>query len=206
MKKTLRVLTACATAVLLSGCATVMLPQGPDIYSFTPRPGAPTILVARAIDQRADKRKLGNISALSVSMKADPSEMVGKEVVAALYAQGLNGRLEPISSDQSAGFAEAAQRAGAAGVLALSIQSISVRSFDALMDPPTAEFVLQATLYDHNGKQVESAGATGHVQRRINSFATERSVGELVGEAAHDAVQRLISHGTLADALKRQQE
>lgn len=194
---------AALSAVLLTGCATITLPQGPDVYSFTQRPNAPTVLVARAVDQRADKQKLGKIGALSLSMKADPAELVGKEVVAALYEQGINGRLEPISSDQPDGFAAAAERVNAAGVLALSIQSISIQSFDALMDPPTAELVLQANLYDRQGNLVESESATGHIQKRINTFATEKTAGQLVGEAAHDAAQRLIGRGALATALRK---
>ncbi len=200
LKVTLALLVS---GIFLAGCATVVLPQGPDIYSLTPRSDAATIVVARAVDQRIDKQKLGNISALSLSMKADPVELVGKEIVAALYEQGVNGRLEPVSSDNPDTFAEAARRVNADGVLALSIQSISVKSFDALMDPPTCELVLQATLYDRQGKLAQSASETGHVRRRINSFATEKSVGELVGEAAHDAAQRLVSRGSMAEALKK---
>lgn len=189
--------------LLLSGCATITLPQGPDVYSFAQRPNAPIILVARATDQRADKQKLGKIGALSLSMKADPAELVGKEVVTALYEQGFNGRLEPISSDQMDGFAAAAQRVNAAGVLALSIQSISIQSFDAIMDPPTAELVLQATLYDRQGNLVGSSSVTGHIQKRINTFATEKNAGQLVGETARDAAQRLVGRGGMADTLQK---
>lgn len=191
------------SVVSVSGCATIALPQGPDIYSFTQQPGAPTILVARPADLRPDKKKIGTISLLSLSMKADPSELVGKEAVAALYERGINGRLEPIPADQPAGFADAIQRSNADGLLALSIQSLSVESFDAIMDPPTCELALQATLYDRQGSLVESSNATGHVQRGVNTFATERSVGELVGETTHDAVRRLVNQPAMAEALRK---
>lgn len=189
--------------VLLSGCATATLPLGPNIYSLTPRPDAGTILVAQPLDQRADKQRLGGIGALGLSMKADPSELVAKEVVAALYEQGVNGTLGHVSSDAPASFPQAAQQANAQGVLALTIQSISIKSFDAVMDPPTAEVSLQATLYDPQGSVVETESVTGHVQRRVNTFAAERATGELVGEAAHDAAQRLTTRASFSEALKK---
>ncbi len=190
-------------ALLLSGCATATLPQGPNIYSLAPRPGAATILVAQPADQRTDKKRLGSIGALSLSMKADPSELLAKEMVAALYEQNVNGVMGHVSSGAPADFAQAARQANAQGVLALNIRSISIKSFDVLMDPPTAEVTLQASLYNSQGNTVESDTVTGHVQKRINTFSSERATGELVGEAIHDAAQRLMGTGALGGALKK---
>lgn len=203
MKKMLGVLTASATAALLSGCATAMLPQGPDIYSFSVRPNAPSIVVARAVDERANKQHLGSIGATQYSMKADPVELVGKEAVAALYEQGFNGTLGHVSSDQPGTFAEEAQRSRAQGVLALRIKSISIGSFDILMDPPTAKATLQATLYDRQGKVMETSEVTGLVQRRIGALALEKNSGQLVGEAIHDAARRLMGGSSLGGAIQR---
>ena len=191
------------SGLFLSGCATATLPQGPDIYSLAPRSNTGTILVAHVVDQRTDKQHLGNIGALGLSMKTDPSELVAKEVVAALYQEGINSTLGHASSDNPTAFPQTAQQANAQGILALAIQSISIKSFDALMDPPTAEIVLQATLYDNQGNAVESENITGHVQRKINTFAADRATGELVGEAAHDAAQRLVNHPTFSATLKK---
>ena len=71
------------------------------------------------------------------------------------------------------------------------------------MDPPTAKVALEATLYDRRGAVVETENVTGQVQKRINTFAAERSTGELVGEAAHDAAQRLATRASLSQALKK---
>ena len=202
MRKLAR-LAILASVGLASGCATATLPQGPNIYGLTPRPNTGTILVAQPVDQRADKQRLGSIGALGLSMKADPSELVAKEVVVALYEQGVNGTLGQVSSDNPAAFAQVAQQTNAQGVLALAIQSISIKSFDAVMDPPTAEVALQATLYDAQGSVVETESITGHVQRRVNTFAADRATGELVGEASHDAAQRLTGQTSFAEAVKR---
>lgn len=190
-------------AMLLSGCATAMLPQGPDIYSLSVRPNAPCIVVARAVDERANKQRLGSIGATQFSMKADPVELVGKEAVAALYEQGFNGTLGHVSSDQPGTFAEEAQRLGAQGVLALRIKSISIGSFDILMDPPTAKATLQAVLYDSQGEVLKTSEVTGLVQRRIGALALEKNSGQLVGEAIHDAVRRLANQGALGTVLTK---
>ena len=189
--------------MLLYGCATAMLPQGPDIYSFSVRPNAPSIVVARAVDERTNKQRLGSIGATQFSMKVDPVELVGKEAVGALYEQGFNGTLGHVSSDQPGTFAEEAQRLGAQGVLALSIKSISIESFDILMDPPTVKATLQATLYDRQGNVLETSEVTGLTQRRISAFALEKASGQLVGEAIHDAAQRLANRGALGTALTK---
>ena len=189
--------------MLLAGCATAMLPQGPDIYSFSVRPNAPTIVVARAVDERANKQRLGSIGATQFSMKADPVELTGKEAVAALYEQGFNGTLGHVSSDQPGTFAEEAQRLGAQGVLALRIKSISIESFDLVMDPPTAKATLEATLYDAQGNVLETSEVTGLVQRRISMFALEKASGQLAGEAIHDATRRLANQAVLGTALTK---
>lgn len=206
MKSVPRVLTVFTTAALLSGCATAVatLPQGPDVYSFSPSSKAITVVVARPSDERADKKRLGSISALQLKMDEDPSQLVGRELVVALYDQEMNGVLGNVSAgDSPESFARAAAEYGARGVLAVSIQSISVESFDALMDPPTAKVVLGGTLYDSQGKVLERDSVAGQVQRRINTFAAPAATGQLVGEAIHDAVQHISSRGAISSALQQ---
>lgn len=192
-----------SAVLVLSGCATARLPQGPDIYSFSVKPGAPSVVVARVVDERTDKKRLGSIGATQYSMSADPSELVAKETVAALYEQGFNGTLGNISPDQPDTFAEAARRYGAQAVLTLQVKSLSIESFDIVMDPPTAKATVRATLYDPQGKPIDSAEVTGLVQKRISMFAFEKASGELVGEAVHDAAQRLVSESALGGALTK---
>ena len=91
----------------------------------------------------------------------------------------------------------------AVGILAVAIDGISVSSFDALMDPPTATVSLSATLYDAQGTIVESTSAQGQVQRRINTFAAPAAIGQLVDEAVQDAVQRLVQEDSLSGAITR---
>lgn len=191
------------SVISLAGCATAMLPQGPDIYSFSVRPNAPSIIVARVVDERMNKQRLGSIGATQYSMKADPIELVGKEAVAALYEQGFNARMGQISSDQPETFAEEARRLGAQGVLAVRIKAISLESFDILMDPPTTKATLHGTLYDPQGKRVETSEVMGLVQRRISMFAYEKASGQLVGEAIHEATRNLTKPGALGTAMAK---
>jgi hypothetical protein len=67
--------------------------------------------------------------------------------------------------------AEEARRQSADGILAIAIQRISLKSFDALMDPPTARVILQVTLYDSSGKTLATDTVMGEEQRLINTFA-----------------------------------
>lgn len=179
-------------AVLASGCATAInLPHGPDVFSLAPPPNAPTLLVTPPEDQRSDKQRLGRISALGVTLKENPSELVGREVIAALHARGVNGVL---------GRADTMTSSSAVGTLAIAIDAMSVSSFDALMDPPTATVSLRATLYDQQGATVQTASAQGQVQRRINTFSAPAAIGQLVGEAVQDAVTRLLDQGAIPQA------
>jgi hypothetical protein len=77
-----------------------------------------------------------------------------------------------------------------------------VKSFDALMDPPTASVTLRATLYDPRGAVVGDGTATGSVQHRIG-IMVEQAAAELVGEAIHDAAARLVAQEPLASSLVR---
>lgn len=190
--------------MLVAGCATaIRLPQGPHVYSLPMTPGAASIIVAHPVDERSDRQRLGTISALGVVLKEEPSDLVAREVVMALHTQGINATLGHLSSHQPEAFAGIAQQSSADGILALSLQSLSVSSFDALLDPPTATVTLRATLYDSQGAIAETTSVTGQVQRRVNTFAAERAIGELVGEAVHDAAQRLVRQGSLTDAVAR---
>ena len=193
----------CGVALLAAGCASVMLPAGPDIYSMPRRPNAATIVVAKPMDPRGNKTQLGRISATSLSMKADPTELVGKEVVAALYEQGINGTLGHVSSRDTASFARVAADSQAQGVLAVDVQALTISSVDALLDPPTATATLHGTLYDRNGNELGAATVTGTVQRRINAFALEKSAGQLVSEAMHDAARRLVVHGEITGSMSK---
>ncbi len=185
---------------LLSGCSTgLTLPHGPDIYSLSMKPNAPKVVVARVADNRQDKQHLGSISALQVQMKADPTELVAKEMVAALYDQDVNGVLGRVSATDSPDtLAAAAAENNADGVLVVSIQALAIASFDALMDPPTATATLTATLYDSAGQKLDSDSAMGQVQRRINTFVAEKSTGELLNEAIRAATQKLAASSIIS--------
>ena len=197
------VLGAGVAGTLLSGCSsTLKLPRGPDIYSMSMRPGAPVILVARPVDQRTDKKRVGTIGGLGLNLKDDPSELVAREVVSALHERGFNGTIGHVASDNPAAFSQAGSQTLARGVLALSVESISVKSFDALMDPPTASVTLKGTLHDGQGVVVSGTTVTGSVQHRIG-FMVEQAAAELIAEAIHDAAQRLVAQEPLAGSLKR---
>ena len=67
----------------------------------------------------------------------------------------------------------------------------------------TAKAILQATLYDRQGNVMDTSEITGLVQHRIGAFALEKDSGQLVGEAIHDAAQRLANRGALGTALTK---
>jgi hypothetical protein len=187
--------------LLLSGCAT-MLPRGPDIYTLRPLPDAKRIVVAYPLDQRSDPKKLGSIGIYQLSMPDKPTELIAKELVVALHARGFNGAISQTSAAASPStLAEEARRQSANGILAITIQRISFKSFDALMDPPTARVILQVTLYNSNGKTLATDTVIGEVQRLINTFALQKSSGQLVAEAIHNAAHRLVNQSALNGAL-----
>ncbi len=179
-----------------------MLPSGPDIYALRPLPNAKRVVVAHPVDQRSNPKRLGSIGVYQLSMSNDPTELVAKELVAALHGRGLNGVMSQISAGASSSvLAEEAERLSADGILALTIQRISLKSFDALMDPPTVRVIVHATLYDQTGKTLAADTVIGEEQRLINTFAMQKAAGQLVAEAIHNTAHRLVNQSAIHGAL-----
>lgn len=187
--------------LVLSGCAT-MLPIGPDIYALPPLPHAKRIVVAYPLDQRSNPKKLGSIGMYQLSMSDKPTELIAKELVAALHARGFNSAMSQVSAAASpSALAEEARRQSADGILAITIQRISLKSFDALIDPPTARVILQVTFYDPNGKTLATDTVTGEEQRLINTLTLQKSSGQLVAEAIHNTAHRLVNQSAVDGTL-----
>jgi len=177
------------------------LPAGPEIASFAPIPDAATLIVLPPVDQRPDQQ-LGTIGMAQLSLRENPSSLIAREAVAVLHAHHINALLRPVASEDLAVMAEEIRKLQADGVLALTITNVSIESFDALLDPPTAIVGLDARLYDRHGMMVKTASTTGEIRRLINSFVIEKAAGKLIAEAARDALERLISRSAMAEFLQ----
>lgn len=197
-----RCASALSLLIVLTGCATVQLPRGPDVTTFARRGDAPTVVVLRPVDQRANQRTLGTIGLAQLSLREDPTELIAKQLIAALHVQGVNGIMSASSAPHDGACAEAAQGAGVDGVLATTIQWIAVESFDALLDRPTARVGLKAVLHNCQGIMLQQATVTGEVRRFVNTLAMEQAVGRLVAEAAQDAADRLMKRSALVQAIR----
>ncbi len=186
----------------VAGCVTaVVLPPGPDPAALSVHPNAPRVLVPQPEDRRLDKKWVGSLPLLDVALKEDPTELLGKELAAALHEQGLNPIPARVSAGKPSGYFKAVDRAQADGILLVAIRSISVTSFNALLEPPKAVVTLEANLVEPNGSTLETVVVAGEAQRKINGSTADRAVGLLVGEAISDAARRLIRREEMRLAL-----
>ena len=187
----------------ITGCATVVLPQGPDLTSLAPLTDVPTIAVPKPADAREKPRRAGSIGLAALSLKADPSNLIAREAVAALHGRRLNGDLIPVAADDLPRQLEEVARRQAHGTLVITMKDISIQSFDALLDAPAATVTLEASLYAPDGNLLGRGTASGRAQHRINTFALNRTSGALIVEAAHQALEHLVSRSTIAGALNQ---
>ena len=117
-----------------TGCATIVLPQGPDLTRLGPLPDAPTVVVPKPADAREKPRRAGSIGLAGLSLKDDPSNLIAREAIVALHSRRLNGDLIPVAADDLPRQLEEAKRRQAHATLVITIKEISVKSFDALLD------------------------------------------------------------------------
>lgn len=185
----------------ITGCATVVLPQGPDLTKLTPLTDTSVVVVPKPADARKKPRRAGSIGLASLSLRDDPADLIAREAIAALHGRGLNGDLIPVAADDLPRQLEEVARRQAHGTLVITMKDISIKSFDALLDAPAATVALEASLYAPDGTLLGRGTASGRGQHRINTFVLNRSSGTLIAEAAHQALEHLVSRSTIASAL-----
>ncbi len=187
---------------VLTGCASLPIATGPDIYSLARIQGAPTIVVPKVVDNRADKERVGTIGLAGFSTKADIAQALTNRVAASLHGDGYNFSGAPVivPTNSEAVKMEVA-RNQAQGLLYISLEEVRLFSMDAILQPTEVTVKTRVMFFNKNGKVLFERPFEAVASKTIG-LATQGSVGHLVEQALNRSVESLIADQDFRNILE----
>jgi hypothetical protein len=183
------------SAALLTGCASARVAQGPSISSLAMRDNQPVIEVAMVKDGRA-KTHAGTIGAAGISVPATVKTTLHNYLVSTLY-DNFAVSVKPVGENQTK------PEAGSEKLVSSKLESISIFSFDSIMQAVDTRTVLQLIIYDAAGAKVYEKAYQGFYQERIGmAWDTDGVVGNLVEDAIRDMMKQVAADGELKKILE----
>ena len=176
--------------LFLIGCATAKLPAGPDVYKLTTHPDAKTVGVVDVHDARTTKTA-GTVGAASITVGDDLAELVTKNLIDKFNKAGFNVRRVDASA------VTAPKNFNVDYVLKTDVLAVKLFSIDAILQPVDTSITLKADVYDHEGKQVYSNSFEGKTKKQVGISFDFSAEGDLVEEAAQDAIHKMIESNIL---------
>ena len=192
-----------SSLLILSGCATVPISSGPNVYSLSKLEGAPLVVVPQVEDNRVDKKRLGTIGAASFNTESDLAESVTNQLLAQLHGDGFNfersAYIDPKDINQ---VTEEVSSNNGAGLLYVSLEEVKLFSFDSLMQPTEVNITLHVILFDKEGNVLFDDGIQSSVSKRLG-IATQGAVAKLVEQAITQSVSDLMNQEEFSSGLKK---
>lgn len=191
-------LFALACTLAASSCVTrqVTFPQTADPPSAPRADSAPTIGLALVRDDRPS-HDAGYIGALKLTVGTEASSYLRTRTADALHEKGFHVVTAP-SLDEVRGARDHARN------LVLTLQSISIRSPDVVLEPTEAAAVVSAQLFDQAGTVVYSQVFYGRKTERIGFVADMPAVaGRMVAAALEDAIENMMDDAGFLPAARR---
>ena len=173
----------------LTGCATAQIAQGPSIATLKMRDGRPLVAVAMVKDARG-KTNVGTIGAAGIAVPETVKNTVHNYLVNTLYD---NFAVNAKGSEEAAGTEK---------LVSSQIDSISIYSFDAIMQPVDTEISLKLSVLDVQGKSVYEQSYRGMYQERIGISLVESKTGQLVEEAIRNLMAQIAGDDRLKKVLE----
>lgn len=196
MKKTL---VAAFLGVLITGCATARLSQGPDTFSLIEHSNAVRIGVPKATDARGTN-KAGTIGAAFIQVKSELVDLTTNYLINYLNTR-LNANVIRIKTVDSQEISSVSSQYQADRIFILKIKRLKMFSADALMQPVEVDLDLAFEVYDQTGKQIYKQEVTGHHEKRIGISIVDKTTGQLVEAAVLDAMNNLVKDPGLKKSL-----
>ncbi len=188
-----------ASSLILSGCATARLSQGPDIQSLKSHAGAAQVAVAMVEDGRGATHA-GSIGATSIDVPTSVTDMVYHYLIAELNSNfGLNIKEAGKLSQEDV--AQAVSSSGADKVVVSKINSIKISSFDAIMQPVQTQIQLDLSVLDRRGQAIYKHSYLGEYEERIGLSMVDSKTGQLVESSVQQLMKEITNDADLKQAL-----
>ena len=192
-----------SSALMLTGCATVPISAGPNVYSLQKITGGPLIVVPQVTDNRVEKKRLGMIGAASFSTESDLAESVTNYLLTQLHNEGFNfERVSYVDPQDPQEVKERVNLSHGRGLLYVSLEEVHLSSFDAIMQPTEVNVVLHAVLFDEGGNTLFDDRIRSSVSKRLG-IGTQGAVANLVEQAIKQSVGDLVNQEELSNNLKK---
>jgi hypothetical protein len=175
-------------SVVLMGCQTITLSEGPDVSRLPMIPDAP--LVGLVVSDTRQRDKIGNVGATSIIVSTkDTARMLENYLIMSLHDSGASAISMPPSVDLGSATAirEAAKRYNAQGFLKAEIESLSVGSLDLILNPPRYDTTLGVALFSAEGELLFHDRSSVWIKNQSFTAAGEaKAIERLVVKALRD--------------------
>ena len=184
-------------ALLAGGCGIAFNPQFPPVPQAAAVAGATEVGLAAVRDTRSST-EVGNIGLASVVAGPELTNYLYQSLSAALIQKGFSVQNAPDPSKGStSGFADT--------IVQVTLQSASLRTFDAVMAPAQVTLAIAIQVYDRSGKvsysQMYQSKTKGYIGMHSQA-GYETRTGEVLSQAVDQAVSNAMSNQELLVSLK----
>lgn len=184
-----------AAAMACSGCASARIAQGPTITSLQMRDNKPVVAVAMVRDARGHDR-VGTIGGLTVNVPPSVKTTLNNYLVSTIY-DNFAVSVKPVEE----GATKPGQ--GVEKLVSSKIESVTMFSIDAILQPVDTRCVMPLVVYDASGQKVYEKTYSGFYQERIGmAWDTDGVVGNLVEDAIRDMMKQVAADGKLKAILE----
>ncbi|MBU0571678.1 MAG: hypothetical protein KJ995_06825 [Candidatus Omnitrophica bacterium] len=166
----------------LTGCMahTARLARPNNVYQLTRIDGAPKIILTDLRDTRADKKSIGQVSALILKSDVDINVALTDRIAAKLRDTGFNVQKVNLSSKPGTKKIVELLKSDN-GILYVSgnLSKFFISSFDAVMEAAKGNTIFSIFVYDNTGAMLFSKTFTSHSENWIGitgGFGADKSI------------------------------
>lgn len=202
----LAVLALVAAAV--SGCAfNAKIIDTSNVYSLPMIQGAPKIIVADLNDNRADKKTVGQISALVLTSQTAISAVLTNRIATRLRDEGFNVQKVNLSKSMDrAEMVEALKSNSGRAFLSGGLDNFFIASFDAVMEKAKGTTTFYIKTFDKDGNVIFDKNYSSYAENWIG-LTGQSGAEKLIEQSIQASIDELFKNQefrNLLDKIKKQ--
>ncbi len=188
--------------IMLSSCAySAKITDTGNVYNLPTIQGAPKIILADLVDNRADKVKIGQVGALQLKSQTAINIVLTNRIASRLRNEGFNVQKANLSNRMDKGeMAEILKSNNGNAFLSGGVDNFLVASFDAIMEKGTGTTSFYVKIFDRDGKNIFNRTYSGHAENWIGmtgQFGCEK----LIEDSMQASVDELFRDGEFKHLL-----
>lgn len=181
------------SATALCACSVTLRAKMPE-SAAPPSASVQNAKIALAVRDGRVNTSAGGIGAAGVEVGPELIDYIGSDV-----KRGLNIKQLSVVDTK-----ESALPSGVDRKAVVTLQSASVTSFDALLQPATARVAIAVQIYNPRSQVIFAGSYTGSASETLGirgKSGYEENIGRLLATAAESAVQQIFDDRRFADAI-----